>query len=586
MENPEKFIKQKYWGSKKFRNATEQAAKRTELREVRCIPNEPEARIENYLRRFTDIFGREDEKKREHGIKVIKRFLRHKYVVKFKNIYDDYIKGVLFGNFAEQKGYNRGDLKDPDLKQGLLEQFQAETGHSFEAYVVSQEEQGKVREMAIKDQEARLDTWFDYLTSDEAERNIPAAYRYWAFSEMLKLGSYDDEHRAYNKRVETTAAPFPELDQQALALVLDEIRRKQKAEPSQLILTDEQGQDDFRKRLESENFGRLYAFTQEHLKSLRLPTERLLITKGEWKVFPRGSDAREVVKYLSGFHTQWCIAAVGTAEGYLAHSNLHIYFSEDKDGQSTIPRACIIDSKTRGITEVRGIMSYETAKQHLDDYITPKVDERLAAMPGGEKWRDQMQDMKLLAGLHMKHRQRETLSKNDLRFLYEIDHKIHGTGYNRDPRINEILRSRDIRDDLSFVLDVPREKISTTPEEALSGNIRYHYGNLDLSGITSAEGLKLPESISGNLHLGGITSAEGLNLPESIGGYLYLDSLTSAKGLKLPKTIGGYLNLNGLTSVEGLKFPESIGEYLYLCDLASAEKNNLRRKHPSLRIIG
>ena len=33
----------------------------------------------------------------------------------------------------------------------------------------------------------------------------------------------------------------------------------------------------------------------------------------------------------------------------------------------------------------------------------------------------------------------------------------------------------------------------------------------------------------GGLDLGGLTSAEGLTLPQSIGGYLYLDSLTSAE---------------------------------------------------------
>jgi len=222
MENQEKFLKGKYWSNEEFKKATEQAAKRVEVREGKRVPDEPEARIENYLKRFTDIFEREDEAKRERGVEAIRRLLHRKYIVKPENISDEYIKGVLFGNFAEQKGYNRGDLKDPDIKQSLLEQFHNETGHSFESYTVPEEEREKVREMVIKDQETRLDSWFSYLTSPEAE-NIPVAYRYWAFAEMLKLGSYDDNRKAYNKRTETTAAPFPELDQQALALVLDEI---------------------------------------------------------------------------------------------------------------------------------------------------------------------------------------------------------------------------------------------------------------------------------------------------------------------------------------------------------------------------
>ena len=573
MENKnigEEFLEQKYWSNKKFREAAEKTAERTKTREGKSVPNEPEALIENYLKRFTDIFEREDEQKRERGVKSIKRLLHRKYIIKPENISDEYIKGVLFGNFVEQKGYNRGDLKNPDIKQELIEQFNADTGYDFEDYSVPEKERNEIIEMVIKDQTTRLDSWFDYLTGPEAEENIPAAYRYWTFAEMLKLGSYDDERQTYNKRAPNTVTNFPELDQQALALVLDEIRAKQKNETSQLVLTEKKDQDEFRKRLDSENFGKLYGFTQEHLESLRLPTEQLTIIKGKWKVFPKGSDAGEVTKALSGFHTQWCIAGEGTAQGYLSHSDLHIYFSQDQEGKNTIPRACIVDSKKHGITEVRGIRSDETSKQHLDDYITPVVDEHLASMGGGEKWRDTMQDMKQLANIHIKSLQGEELLKDDLRFLYEIDKKIHSTGYYRDPRIAQILKGRDIKEDLSLILNISKDKISTTQEEALSGDIAFHYGDLNLDNLTSAEGLELPESIGGSLYLGRLTSAAGLKLPESISGGLYLDSLTSAEGLELPESISGDLDLGGLTSAEGLKLPESIGGYLDLGSLTSA----------------
>jgi len=642
MENQEKFIKEKYWDREEFREATKQAAKRIEMREHKQVPDEPEARIENYLRRFTDIFKRKDEEERAHGIEAIKRLLHRKYIIKPENISDEYIKGILLGNFAEQKGYNYSDLKNPDIRQSILEQFRHEYGQSFESYTIPEKERERVREMVIKDQEARLDSWFSYLTSPEAE-NIPAAYRYWAFAEMLKLGSYDDDRKVYNKRTETTAAPFPELDQQALALVLDEIRRKQKGEPSALLLADEQSQAEFNKRLQSENFGKLYAFTQEHLKSLRLPTERLIITDGKWRIFPQGSDPKEVVKALSGFHTQWCIAGEGAAANYLSHSNLHIYFSKDAEGKDIIPRACIVNSKNHGITEVRGIMSDETAKQHLDDYITPVVEKHLSSMPGGEKWQNQMQDMKRLAAIHIKYKRQEELSKEDLRFLYEIDRKIHTTGYDRDPRITEILKKRDIKGDLAFIFGVSKDQISTTKKEALRGNIKYHYedldlrdltsakdlklpesieGSLDLSGLTSTEGLKLPKSVNGDLNLSGLKSAKGLELPESIGGSLYLGGLISAKGLELPELVGGHLdlkslksakglklpksvngdlnlsslksaeglelpelvgeilNLSDLTSAKGLKLPKSVGGVIYLSGLTSAEKNNLRKQYP------
>ena len=101
-----------------------------------------------------------------------------------------------------------------------------------------------------------------------------------------------------------------------------------------------------------------------------------------------------------------------------------------------------------------------------------------------------------------------------------------------------------------------------------------HYkGSLDLSGLTSAEGLVLPEEVSGSLDLRGLTSAEGLVLPTKIGGWLDLSGLTSAEGLVLPTKIGGWLDLRGLTSAEGLVLPEEIGGSL---DLSEEVRKSLK----------
>ena len=95
--------------------------------------------------------------------------------------------------------------------------------------------------------------------------------------------------------------------------------------------------------------------------------------------------------------------------------------------------------------------------------------------------------------------------------------------------------------------------------------------DLNLSGLTSAEHLTLPESIGGYLNLHGLSSAEHLILPASNGGYLDLQNLTSAEHLTLPKSIGSHLNLRGLTSAEHLTLPDSIGGWLDLNGLTSAE---------------
>jgi hypothetical protein len=168
---------------------------------------------------------------------------------------------------------------------------------------------------------------------------------------------------------------------------------------------------------------------------------------------------------IDGFNTKWCIAGEGYAQDYLSRSDVWIYFSEDANGQNDIPRACIVDSGEHGITEVRGIMSNEEAKQHLDSHITPVVAEKLKSMPGGEKWQSTMEDMKHLAKIHFKHLQNEPLNKEDLIFLYEIDKPIQSSGYERDPRIEEIRKRRNPKEDVPIVLECQPSEIAWSRDE-------------------------------------------------------------------------------------------------------------------------
>ena len=226
------------------------------------------------------------------------------------------------------------------------------------------------------------------------------------------------------------------------------------------------------------------------------------------------------------------------------------------------------------------------------------------------------------------------LSKDDLRFIYEIDFYIRNLYSGDVDKINRIrkkVNKKGIEANISFATGIPEEQISTnivdsfyqtlTPtDNFLSDGIKIHYGNIDLymyktasdfgekvlpenvagclnlSGITSAIGLKLPKSVSGYLDLYSLQSTDGLKLPEHMGGDLKLNCLTSAKGLvlpenmngglslesiksaddlKLPKNISGSLDLRGLKSANNLKLPDYIGGNLNLSNLESAKDLNL-----------
>ena len=92
----------------------------------------------------------------------------------------------------------------------------------------------------------------------------------------------------------------------------------------------------------------------------------------------------------------------------------------------------------------------------------------------------------------------------------------------------------------------------TSPEEVnLPKDIPV--GDIDLSGISSAEGLELPVDMEGSLNLNGLLSAKGLVLSKNIGGFLLLKSLTSVEWLVPPEFVGDFILLDGLTSTGGLE---------------------------------
>lgn len=299
-------------------------------------------------------------------------------------------------------------------------------------------------------------------------------------------------------------------------------------------------------------------------------------------VYAQGSDHRPLVKSLEGQNTGWCTVGESTAKLQLAKGDFHVYYSLDDKGNPTIPRIAI-RMEGNELAELRGVAT----DQNLDPQINQSnvVSEKMKEFGSkADMFRKKDHDMKMLNQIEVKHKNRIALNKEEIKFLYEVDSKIQGFGFGKDPRIEEIKQQRDIKDDFVIVYDhkYTRDEISLSREEALSGKAKIHVGNLDLSDLTTVTGLKLPDIIDGNLNLSRLISAEGLKLPIIIKGNLSMDSLTSAKGiifpnslhsltlssltspagLKLPEIINGNLDLNSLVSVEGLKLPDTLGGLL------------------------
>jgi len=459
-------------------------------------------------------------------------------------------------------------IKPEDIPESYFEtqrRLAREQGHGD--IEITDEMREQLSEVIVTDQESTLDNWVDYLSSPDSD-SFPIWAKYWAFKNMVKLSSYDKGKHAFGKRDQGTVAPFPDLNREALAYVIDAIIKKANNE----LVSDQVDNSEFQGLLAGANFGKLYAYAIEKVT----PTEEneLLNTKGEWVTYPQNSDHMSLVESLQGHGTGWCTAGESTAEAQLKHGDFHVYYSYDKRGKPTIPRVAIRMSGN-GIGEVRGI----APNQNLDPYIGDVVKEKLEEFPDGQAYEKKSADMKRLTEIDRRNAAEEVLTADDLRFLYQFDSKIEGFGYQTDPRIEEILSTRkNVKADLALITGYAPEQISTTAEEALRGGIKMHYGDLSLEPSQATKGSTFPESVYGNLYLSRLTSAEGLNLPEKISGLLNLQSLTSAEGLVLPKEIGGNLDLSCLTSAEGLVLPKEIGGNLYLSRLTSADSLNLPEK--------
>jgi len=456
MENPD-FLKQKY--NLHASPEVKSAAKRTEKRSDEKVPQDPTKQIENYFNRLHGIIDCPDEDNKERGLSSLKVILYNKYVIKPQDVPEAY--------FETQKRLAK------ELGRGNVE--------------VSDEQREQLTEVIISDQKSTLDNWLDYLSSKDA--TYPDWLKYYAFRSMLSLGEYDKENKQFTKRSKGTTKPFPDLNREALAYVLDAIEKKYQSQTEEqkkieeekikiaetdLTIEERQAryeeQDKFSEILKGESFAKLYAWAID--KVTPASKERLASTEGKWVKYNQNSGHLPLVESLQGHGTGWCTAGESTAKTQLANGDFYVYYSLDENGQAKIPRAAI-RMQGDSIGEVRGV----GPDQNLDPFIGDVVKAKMAEFPDGKEYEKKSVGMKRLTEIDNKNKLQKPLSKDELIFLYEINTPIDGFGYQRDPRIAEIRQARNPREDAPIVLDCPSEQIAYN-REMLKENTKAYIGHL------------------------------------------------------------------------------------------------------------
>jgi len=451
--NPE-FLKEKYGlhNEPDVKVAAEYANLHAEEGDEEISASDAPALIQNYLDRYTGIFERKDPEKRDRGIRAVKRLLTREYVIKPEAIPEGYFE--LQKRLAREQGH--GDIEiTPEMREQLTE-------------------------VVIADQESSLNKWVDYLGSPDA--TYPDWLKYYAIRSITGLGEYDKEKKQFTKRSSGTVKPFPDLDREALAYVLDAMEKKYSAAGVDLSKLENEDRDKFTKLLQGENFGKLYAWAIE--KVTPASQEALANTKGIWKKYDHGSDHMPLVASLQGHGTGWCTAGESTAQTQLANGDFYVYYSEDKDGKTIIPRAAI-RMQGDSIGEVRGV----AANQNLDPFIGEVVAAKMKEFSDGAAYEKKAGDMKRLTTLEKKTALGQQLAQDDLVFLYELKSPIQGFGYERDPRISELRDKRNKEEDMPIIFGCAKEQVARSVKDIKPDSNAY-VGAL-APGIFD----KLPESI-------------------------------------------------------------------------------------------
>ena len=482
----------------------------------------PEEKIKKYMERLEKSHNKAKDNK--HKMNILKQFYYNKYVI--KTLPESYIN--LQKKIAHEQGYGNINITK-EMKQEMLFQIQTEQKNS-------------------------LNRWIEYFCSDDAM--YPMWFKNYAFEGMIKLGVFDKEKKEFLKRTKNTSAPYIDLNREVLAKVYDVLIHQ--IGENKLSNLEEQA------LANGESFKKLYTY---FLKKV-IEQDKSQETEGIWIKYEQGSDYHPLLESLQGKNTGWCTAGETVAREQLENGDFYVYYTKDKNNEYKNPRIAIrMDGKTT-IGEIRGIAK----DQNLEPHMGKILDEKLNEFPDKKDYQKKVKDMKYLTILEKKQEEGLEFSFDDLIFLYQINDKIDGFGWESDPRIMEIRKKRNAKKDLSIIFKIPENEIAIKLNDFEENkNIRFFCGDLNWTEDKVPSYFSKLQVILGNANFRNITDSLGLESLQNIEGDAYFDRLTSAKGLESLQSIKERAYFPSLTSSEGLNSLQNIGYWAYFPSLISAK---------------
>ena len=187
--------------------------------------------------------------------------------------------------------------------------------------------------------------------------------------------------------------------------------------------------------------------------------------------------------------------------------------------------------KMNGQTEVAKInfLVFDTVDTVVGDDLLDVLEKKLEEFDNKSDFDRKIHDMRLLNLVDKKTKQGVPLTREELRFLYEIDNKVEYINSNKDYRIGKIIaRRKSIAEDMNRIYDFKR--------------ISEYLDDLNLDVVKDPAGLQLPE-ITGNISLHGLEKTAGLKLPKIVKGDLTVAGVTESSHVVFPKIVEGSLTI-------------------------------------------
>jgi len=478
--------------------------------------------INKYFKRLENRHKKAREN--EHFREILLKFFYKRYIIKEENIPNRYWLKISKSYLDD--GYGHINLLNPRSLNEI-------TNRNEHTYDITNSEI------------STLNTWLNYFISNESE-DIPMWAKVWAFLGMQKIGTLKPDKKGYYKRRKNTIYPFVSLNKDILKKCVSYLE-------AHFNINNESIPPEIDKLINSESFFNIYG-TMLNIYC----TKELNGNDGIWIKYEHSdkSASERLFNDLQGYNTGWCTATSKTTaynqlygKGVFIGGDFYIYYTKDQNGEYKIPRLAILIQNNE-IAEARGIEPGEKVEKELVNILEAKLRE----FPSYDSYKKKVNDVTLLTDIYRKFKITD-LTKEELRFIYELDSLIDTFGFDIDPRIKEILANRDLKADLSLAYNCRIDEIGIYPE-SFNGK-KCYYGDIKIN-EPNLNNFVLPEIVIGNLTLPNLETLNSTALPKVILGSLYAPKVSKTNYLTCPKICKDGINFESLVEFTNITFPRNI----------------------------